>query len=36
MAVFAKAFEINLSKLLDIDTINTFEKYETKVQNNVK
>jgi len=32
MAVFAKVFEINLSKLLDFEMINSYEKYETKIQ----
>lgn len=32
MAVFAKVFEINLSELLDFKTINSFKKYETKIQ----
>lgn len=36
MAVFAKIFELSLSKLLDFETLNTFEEYQTKVQNNVK
>ncbi|MDF1877537.1 helix-turn-helix transcriptional regulator [Sulfurimonas sp. SAG-AH-194-L11] len=36
MAVFAKVFELNLSALLDFETLNTFEKYQTKIQNNVK
>ena len=36
MAVFAKVFELSLSELLDFKTIKTFEKYQTKVQNNVK
>jgi len=31
MAVFAKVFELNLSELLDFDTVNAFEKYQTKV-----
>ncbi|MBL1244932.1 MAG: helix-turn-helix transcriptional regulator [Sulfurimonas sp.] len=36
MAVFAKVFELNLSELLDFKTVNAFEAYQTKVQNNVK
>lgn len=36
MAVFAKVFELNLSQLLDFNTLNAFEAYQTKVQNNVK
>jgi transcriptional regulator with XRE-family HTH domain len=36
MAVFAKVFELNLSELLNFKTLNAFEKYQTKVQNNVK
>lgn len=32
MAVFAKVFEMNLSELLDFKTINSFKKYETKIQ----
>jgi len=31
MAVFAKVFELSLSELLDFDTVNDFEKYQTKV-----
>jgi len=31
MAVFAKVFELNLSELLDFDTVDSFKKYETKV-----
>ena len=31
MAVFAKVFELNLSELLDFNTVNAFEKYQTKV-----
>ncbi len=36
MAVFAKAFEINLSELLDLTQVNpkhSFKKYETKIEN---
>ena len=36
MAVFAKIFELSLSELLDSTTINSFNLYETKVQNHVK
>lgn len=32
MAVFAKVFEVNLSELLDFKPINSFKKYETKIQ----
>jgi transcriptional regulator with XRE-family HTH domain len=32
MAVFAKVFELNLSELLDFKTINSYKKYETKIQ----
>lgn len=32
MAVFAKAFELNLSELLDFKSINSFKKYQTKTQ----
>jgi len=32
LAVFSKAFGINLSELLNNNAINTVEKYETKVQ----
>jgi transcriptional regulator with XRE-family HTH domain len=32
MAVFAKAFELNLSELLDFKTINSFQEYQTKTQ----
>ena len=32
MAVFAKAFELNLSELLDFKGINSFKKYQTKTQ----
>ncbi len=31
MAVFAKVFELNLSELLDFETVNAFKKYQTKV-----
>ena len=31
MAVFAKVFELNLSELLNFDTVDSFKKYETKV-----
>ena len=31
MAVFAKVFELNISELLDFDTVDSFKKYETKV-----
>ena len=36
MAVFAKVFELNLSELLDFEIENSFLKYQTKAQNNVK
>ena len=32
MAVFAKVFELNLSELLDVKSINSFNKYQTKIQ----
>jgi len=32
MAVFAKVFELNLSELLDFKSINSFNKYQTKIQ----
>ena len=31
MAIFAKVFELNLSELLDFETVNAFENYQTKV-----
>lgn len=31
MAVFAKVFELNLSELLDFGTVDSFKKYQTKV-----
>jgi transcriptional regulator with XRE-family HTH domain len=31
MAVFAKVFELNLSELLDFETVNAFKEYQTKV-----
>lgn len=33
MAVFVKAFELNLSELLDYSSINSYKKYETKHKN---
>ena len=32
MAVFAKVFELSLSEFLDFKVLNSFRKYETKIQ----